>query len=78
MEATCSSETSIEFQRTTRRCIPEDRSLQNHRYEIFKSYLFLLRSTTCGSQVSMNPLEGYSILSTHNTYIKFVQLHQNQ
>jgi hypothetical protein len=27
MEATCSSETSVEFQRTTRRYIPEDRDL---------------------------------------------------
>jgi hypothetical protein len=29
IEATCSSETSVHFQRTTRRCIPEDRTLQN-------------------------------------------------
>jgi hypothetical protein len=27
MEATCSSETSLDFQRTTRRCILEDRNL---------------------------------------------------
>jgi hypothetical protein len=27
MEATCSSETSVELQRTIRRCIPEDRTL---------------------------------------------------
>jgi hypothetical protein len=31
MEVTCSSETQVEFQRTTRRCIPEHRTLHNHR-----------------------------------------------
>jgi hypothetical protein len=29
MEATCSSETSIEFRRTTRRNIPQDRTLRH-------------------------------------------------
>jgi hypothetical protein len=29
MEATCSSETSVDFQRTTRRHIPEDTTLHN-------------------------------------------------
>jgi hypothetical protein len=29
MEATCSSETTVEFQRTTRRYIPEDSTLQS-------------------------------------------------
>jgi hypothetical protein len=29
MEPTCSSETSVDFQRTTRRYIPEDRTLLN-------------------------------------------------
>jgi hypothetical protein len=38
MEATCSSETSVEFQRTTRHCIPEDRPLQNHRCENLRSF----------------------------------------
>jgi hypothetical protein len=33
MEAICSTETSVEFQRATRRCIPEDRTLHNHCYE---------------------------------------------
>jgi hypothetical protein len=30
MEATCSSETYVEFQLATRHCIPEDRTLRNH------------------------------------------------
>jgi hypothetical protein len=30
MEATCSSETSVDFQRTTRRYIPEDITPHNH------------------------------------------------
>jgi hypothetical protein len=30
MEAVCSFETSVNFQRTTRRCTPEDGTLHNH------------------------------------------------
>jgi hypothetical protein len=39
MEATCSSETSAGFKRTTRRYIPEDRTLHNHRSENLGSYI---------------------------------------
>jgi hypothetical protein len=38
MEATCSSETSVETQRTTRRHIPEDDTPHNHGCENLKSY----------------------------------------
>jgi hypothetical protein len=38
MEAISSSETSVETERTTRRHIPEDDTLQNHRCENLKSY----------------------------------------
>jgi hypothetical protein len=38
MEAIFSSETSVDFQRTTRRYIPEDVTLHNHRCENRKSY----------------------------------------
>jgi hypothetical protein len=41
MEATFSSETSVDFQRPTRR-IPEDRKLHNHRCENLKSYIFAI------------------------------------
>jgi hypothetical protein len=41
MEATCSSETSVDFQRTTRRYIPEDKTLHNHRCENLKLYNFI-------------------------------------
>jgi hypothetical protein len=38
-EATiCSSETSVDFQRATRRHIPEDGTFHNHRCENLKSY----------------------------------------
>jgi hypothetical protein len=37
--AICSSETSVACQQTTRRHIPEDDSLHNHRCENLKSYL---------------------------------------
>jgi hypothetical protein len=38
MEALCSFETSVDTQRTTRRYIPEDGTLHNHRCENLKSY----------------------------------------
>jgi hypothetical protein len=38
MEATCSSETSVVFQWTTRRYIPEDRILHNHRSETLQLF----------------------------------------
>jgi hypothetical protein len=40
MEAMCSSETSVDFQRTTRRYIPEDSTLHNNRCENLTFYLF--------------------------------------
>jgi hypothetical protein len=42
MEEICSAETSVDFQRTTRRYIPEDGTLPNHRCENLKSYRALL------------------------------------
>jgi hypothetical protein len=38
IEATYSSETSIDFQRTARRYTPEDGTLHKHRRENLKSY----------------------------------------
>jgi hypothetical protein len=43
MEAICSSETSVATQRTTRRHIPEDDTLYNHRCEYLKSYKLMNR-----------------------------------
>jgi hypothetical protein len=37
-EAACSSETSVDFQQTTRGYIPEDRRLYNHLCENLRSY----------------------------------------
>jgi hypothetical protein len=39
MEAICSSETSVATHQTTRRHIPEDDTLHNHRCENLKSYI---------------------------------------
>jgi hypothetical protein len=39
METTCSSETLVEFQWTTWRYIPEDRTLHSYRHENLKSYM---------------------------------------
>jgi hypothetical protein len=38
MEATYSSETSVDFQRTTWLCVPEDRTVDKYRCENFKFY----------------------------------------
>jgi hypothetical protein len=38
MEVTCSSDTSVDLQRTTRRYIPEDWTLHNHRCENLKFF----------------------------------------
>jgi hypothetical protein len=43
MEATHSSETSVNFQRATRRYIPEDSTLLNHRCINLKSYMYDFR-----------------------------------
>jgi hypothetical protein len=42
MEAIFSSETSVDFQRITRRYIPEDGTLLNHRCENLESYILTL------------------------------------
>jgi hypothetical protein len=75
MEATCSSEASVDFQRTTQRYISEDKTLHNHRCENLKSYMnersldnkrcgiFVegLRKTTKENSASWvhGPLKGY-------------------
>jgi hypothetical protein len=41
VKATCSSETSIDSERTTRRYIPEDITVHNHRFQNLKSYTSL-------------------------------------
>jgi hypothetical protein len=42
MEAVCSSETSVDLQRATRRYIPEDSNVHNHHFENLKSYTTIL------------------------------------
>jgi hypothetical protein len=41
IEETCSSETSVNLQRTMRRYIPEDINPHNHRSENLKSYIHI-------------------------------------
>jgi hypothetical protein len=41
MEAIYSSETSVDFQQTTRRYIPQDSTVHNHRCENLKPYIML-------------------------------------
>jgi hypothetical protein len=51
MKAICSSETSIDFQRTTRRYIPEDSTLHNHYCKNLKSYMTLCVSYEVGTEL---------------------------
>jgi hypothetical protein len=41
MKETYFSETSVDIQETTQRCIPEDKNLHNHRNDNLKSYIGL-------------------------------------
>jgi hypothetical protein len=41
MEKKCSSETSVEFQPTSRRYISEDRRLHNHLCEKLKHFIYV-------------------------------------
>jgi hypothetical protein len=79
MNAICSSETSVDTQRTTRRYIPEDSTLHNHRCENLKSdirnVIFhpntqirtpqLLAVTSCALLNSGVSLPPDSVLSSH-------------
>jgi hypothetical protein len=59
MEATCSSETSVDFQQATLHYIPEDRTLHTHLCENLKSYedsSVLSVSTRCVSVEAILPL----------------------
>jgi hypothetical protein len=48
MEAICSSETSVETERTTRRHILEDDTLHKHRCENLKSYTIKINVEVLG------------------------------
>jgi hypothetical protein len=50
MEAICSSEMSVDIQRTTRRYIPEDGTLHNHRCENLGSYSIAMFGLSQGNK----------------------------
>jgi hypothetical protein len=54
MEVICSSEMSGTTQRTTGRHIPEEDTLQNHRYENLKSYVKLFACNSIFISVNVN------------------------
>lgn len=62
----CSSETSIHSQQTTRRCIPEDRSLHNYCCENLNSYKnnFIQKTRCSGRYSNLAPPE-YRALSLY-------------
>jgi hypothetical protein len=45
MEAVCSSETSVDFQQTTQRYVPEDSILHNHlkSYTVYELLLLIIK-----------------------------------
>jgi hypothetical protein len=52
MEAICSSETSVATHQTTRRYIPEDDTLHNHRCGNLKSYVSIPASKMAAIETS--------------------------
>jgi hypothetical protein len=66
MEATCSSETSVDFQRTTGHYIPKDRTLHNPCCEKLKSYNRHVHITTYGLH-SVRNICGFVTFSCQET-----------
>jgi hypothetical protein len=78
MEATCSIETSVDFQRNIRRYIPGDRTLHKHSCENLKSYKReqfhqciiwsnapdndILMSTNVGFSIILNKINNHLVL----------------
>jgi hypothetical protein len=56
VEVTCSSETSVDVQRTTRRYIPEDKTIHNHRCDNLKFYEYLTPRVTAMGDVVRSPV----------------------
>jgi hypothetical protein len=59
MEATCSSEMSVDFQRTTICHTPEGRTLQDHRCENLKSYISIIVHEILGRNEEASFLKDY-------------------
>jgi hypothetical protein len=77
MEAICSSETSVDFQRITRRYIPEDIGLHNHRCENLKSYIIGIMFVVFSRQKSNDILRLYALInrSQHRHYALDTNMH---
>jgi hypothetical protein len=76
MEAICSSETSVDFQRTTRRYTPEDSTLYNNRCENLKSYAFKFVFTWACIYVQLGQVYRFRSFTPHR-YLRlflFVQI----
>jgi hypothetical protein len=72
MEALCSSETSVATQQTTRRHIPEDDTLHNHRCENLKSYRKFLGYISNCQLFKEDSTEKVGAVVTHFTCIQEV------
>jgi hypothetical protein len=62
-EAICFYETSVDFQRTTRRCIPEDRTLHNHWCENLRPCIEKC-SPYCSAQFPYTTFVNFVILNS--------------
>jgi hypothetical protein len=63
LEATCLYETSVDFQWTTRRYIPKDRTLHNHRCDDMQSHPFFANCFTTILSVALPCQCGRMVLS---------------
>jgi hypothetical protein len=61
VEATCSSETPVDFQRTTRRHLAEDTTLHNHRCDNLRSCIIFSKFSgeVCYNRSSVYVVDNY-------------------
>jgi hypothetical protein len=75
MESICYSETSVDFQRTTRRYIPEDSTLHNYRCGSLKYYklrdVHLVNATTASQRLNQR-FQGCLVTITMCTVMPFI------
>jgi hypothetical protein len=71
MEATCSSEASVEFERTTQRCIPEDRTPQDVTDLGDVMPYSLVDRNQCLGRICCVPTKPYGVTSKYTIILIF-------
>jgi hypothetical protein len=75
MEAICSPETSVDTQRTTRRHIPDDDTLHNHRCENLKSYTTnSIRHYESGCEINAEWIKSHLVTNTGQIHKKKTEI----